>query len=538
MTVEENEKFFKNEPIETCDPNVQSDLEKSRQEFRKEVQRINVYTPLNLTYQEKDSTKDKDTSWSSLHITGYVHVITASICNWTYLTQLNLSNNRVEFIPEYIGNLYKLEVLNCSNNKIKKLPNSIGKLQSLQQLLAAQNLIIDLPNEIGRLYRLVTMDLDKNPLSENLLKLYNNGKSTHEIINHFMFLMEENSEKPHRKWQDTLHMAVIPENLQTFRILNYNVLSDYIASRYVRYCSKNFSVWENRAKLIYDCIIHFKPDIVCLQEIQGKVYTQEILTNENFQDYITIYMAKLRSRTFNDSRKADVDGCLMMVHRNRFNVLNCYEIDLNVSDFLPTDCIISNQLRLKDNVAIISILHVANNFKHTCPQYIIVANAHLYYQEEEKHIKLMQCVNLLRNIQQVYENFSSEGFEIAVILCGDFNSLPDSPVLNLILKGIVETDNAIIDNSIRELDMRINLLSFIKHKLILQNAYENSYLPFTHFKPGFQATIDYIFTSKNGIRIARKCLGIDPKWFEKNNAIACPNKHIPSDHIPLIIDCY
>ncbi|CAG8452198.1 4436_t:CDS:2 [Scutellospora calospora] len=81
------------------------------------------------------------------------------------LTTLDVSKNRLEFIPDTIGFLYKLQELKLSSNQLSWIPSSIGSLKKLGTLLLDENKITELPPEIGQIKTLVHLDVRDNPLT-------------------------------------------------------------------------------------------------------------------------------------------------------------------------------------------------------------------------------------------------------------------------------------------------------------------------------------------------------------------------------------
>ncbi len=63
----------------------------------------------------------------------------AEIKNLTNLKQLNLSNNNFSGVPAEVGQLQNLEVLDLSNNQLTGLPYEIGNLQNLKTLNVSGN---------------------------------------------------------------------------------------------------------------------------------------------------------------------------------------------------------------------------------------------------------------------------------------------------------------------------------------------------------------------------------------------------------------
>lgn len=94
-----------------------------------------------------------------------------SICKFTFLTELRLSNNFITSLPPGIGSLRSLSFLDLSSNKLSQLPVEIGWLTNLKELLLYDNLLQDLPGEMGYLYQMDNLVLEGNPLNENLLQI-------------------------------------------------------------------------------------------------------------------------------------------------------------------------------------------------------------------------------------------------------------------------------------------------------------------------------------------------------------------------------
>lgn len=98
-----------------------------------------------------------------------------SIFSQTNLTELNLSNNKIEgSLQAEVRQLQSLRVLNLSNNKFSGVPAEIGQLKNLEVLNLSNNLITGLPNELGNLKNLKLLDLSGNNYSvvdfENIKK--------------------------------------------------------------------------------------------------------------------------------------------------------------------------------------------------------------------------------------------------------------------------------------------------------------------------------------------------------------------------------
>ncbi|XP_049340818.1 leucine-rich repeat and calponin homology domain-containing protein 1 isoform X5 [Astyanax mexicanus] len=77
------------------------------------------------------------------------------------LTALNISRNQLSVLPACVCGL-PLRVLNASNNKLNALPESIGQLSSLMELDVSCNEITALPRHIGRLRALRELNVRRN----------------------------------------------------------------------------------------------------------------------------------------------------------------------------------------------------------------------------------------------------------------------------------------------------------------------------------------------------------------------------------------
>jgi leucine-rich repeat protein SHOC2 len=91
-------------------------------------------------------------------------VLPESICQLTYITDLELTDNLLINLPDNIGNISKLTHLNLIGNQLKTLPSSIGDLHRLTDLNLHYNQLVCLPNQIVNLSSLTHLNLSHNRL--------------------------------------------------------------------------------------------------------------------------------------------------------------------------------------------------------------------------------------------------------------------------------------------------------------------------------------------------------------------------------------
>ncbi|XP_028845431.1 leucine-rich repeat-containing protein 57-like isoform X2 [Denticeps clupeoides] len=78
------------------------------------------------------------------------------------LRTVDLSNNKIEVLPPFIGSFLHLKSLTINSNKLTSLPNDIGKLKKLETLYLNGNQLQTLPPSIGQLKALRTLCLSGN----------------------------------------------------------------------------------------------------------------------------------------------------------------------------------------------------------------------------------------------------------------------------------------------------------------------------------------------------------------------------------------
>eukprot|EP00613_Pedinella_sp_CCMP2098_P023867 CAMPEP_0171715556 /NCGR_PEP_ID=MMETSP0991-20121206/18937_1 /TAXON_ID=483369 /ORGANISM="non described non described, Strain CCMP2098" /LENGTH=245 /DNA_ID=CAMNT_0012306463 /DNA_START=482 /DNA_END=1216 /DNA_ORIENTATION=+ len=79
---------------------------------------------------------------------------------------LDVSFNKIEELPEQIGDLILLKELNISNNQLEVLPKSIGDLRCLRRFQCNNNSIELVPDEIGQCYMLEDLIANDNALRQ------------------------------------------------------------------------------------------------------------------------------------------------------------------------------------------------------------------------------------------------------------------------------------------------------------------------------------------------------------------------------------
>ena len=229
-----------------------------------------------------------------------------------------------------------------------------------------------------------------------------------------------------------------------------------------------------------------------------------------------------------EADKRTVDGCATFYKTNKFKLLDkCViefqQIAMQRPDLRKTEDAF-NRVMIKDNIAIVTFLEQVST-----QQVFLVCNAHLHWDPAYKDVKLIQTAMLLEEIQKLAKDWDSK-MNIPIILSGDFNSLPDSGVVEYLTQGSISNNHDDL-GSYSYGEYTSNGLS---HSLSLKSAYSHiDSIDFTNFTPTFKGIIDYIWYTKNNLSICGMLSHVDREYLK--SCVGFPNAHHPSDHIPLVV---
>ncbi|XP_059209142.1 leucine-rich repeat-containing protein 57 [Centropristis striata] len=93
-----------------------------------------------------------------------IEILPEAVGNFLQLKSLTLNHNRLAGLPADIGKLKKLETLSLSGNRIQQLPPTMGQLRALRTLNLSGNQISEFPSGLGSLRHLDLLDLSRNQI--------------------------------------------------------------------------------------------------------------------------------------------------------------------------------------------------------------------------------------------------------------------------------------------------------------------------------------------------------------------------------------
>ncbi|XP_011610181.2 protein angel homolog 2 isoform X1 [Takifugu rubripes] len=204
-----------------------------------------------------------------------------------------------------------------------------------------------------------------------------------------------------------------------FSVMSYNILSQELLqdNAYLyRHCDPGILPWNHRLPNLLAEIKQHDADILCLQEVQEDHYENQIKPA-----LLTLgYQCEYKKRT-----GSKPDGCAIVFKSSRLSLLSSNPIEF----LCPGDTLLD-----RDNVGLVLLLqpHDAASSSGR-PTSICVANTHLLYNPRRGDIKLAQLAILLAEISRFSR--PPNGSSSPVVLCGDFNSTPLSPLYRFLTTG-------------------------------------------------------------------------------------------------------
>lgn len=231
-----------------------------------------------------------------------------------------------------------------------------------------------------------------------------------------------------------------------FRIMSYNLLANY-------YCDSDFSRKElfpycppfaldidYRKLLFIREIIGYHSDICCLQEVDAKVYNSDLKVCLGYHNYDGTMQIK------GDT----AEGLATFYHLSKFSLHAKYGI--NLSEHLKEQpyfselyAKIAGNAKLCERMLSLSTALQVTVLKCIATEkYLIVANTHLYFHPDADHIRVLQIAFFMMYVRHVHQNTLDElhlsDDQIAILFCGDFNSVPECGIFKLMTEKCVPED--------------------------------------------------------------------------------------------------
>eukprot|EP00808_Paulinella_micropora_P018719 g22037.t1 len=327
------------------------------------------------------------------------------------------------------------------------------------------------------------------------------------------------------------NVPTVPTADRVFKCLNYNVLAQLYATKQIYpYADTWVLQWSYRKGILLREILSHSADVICLQEVQANHFESFFHPEMSAAGYDGIFKAKTREPVGDDP--GAIDGCAIFYKRERFALREQYGIEFNEAAKQHNANRKSYRRLLRGNVALVVVLEELPEAqkgdgrpqRRQRNRRLCVANTHIYWDPEFREVKLWQTWVLCRELEKLVLHRN-----LPLLLCGDFNSMQDSSVYELLSTEQVNAKHPVFSHDPYEI---LPPFSSITHRLPLVSAYARIGEPkFTNYTGHFVGVLDYIWFSKAHL-VCTSCLDVDAEKLLKKKT-ALPNPQYASDHLSL-----
>ena len=345
---------------------------------------------------------------------------------------------------------------------------------------------------------------------------------------------------------DTRHLYTIKptSDPSSFRVVSYNTLADcYLEDEvtcdvWFGYCPKYALAIDYRQQLLLKEITGYHGDVICLQECGRRLfenYLQPMMASRGYTgvvQYKTGIMPEGEAIFFKDSKFTLISQLNFVLKDSLMND-SCNKDLLEKVRAVPR---VFEKLTSRTTVAQIITLHCVER-----PQdYVCIVNTHLYFKPNAPFIRNLQTMIVLNVLKKTMTRLDSElkekqdRFNVAVMFCGDFNSLPGSGVVQLMADGVLPCSHSDWSLPPEEPDKALDFFEMPSYNQDINFQNCCGFPEFTTYTEGFVGVIDYIFASK--------------KYFDVESVVPVPSREdvslytglpspvMPSDHIALVCE--
>ncbi|CAG9858960.1 unnamed protein product [Phyllotreta striolata] len=321
------------------------------------------------------------------------------------------------------------------------------------------------------------------------------------------------------------------------RVVTYNILADlYCDSDYTRthlhpYCPPYALEIDYRKQLILKEIIGYNSDIICLQEVDKKVFKYDLKPVLGHLGYGSNFYTK---------GNEVAEGLALFYSREKFSLLEDLSQRLVFSEKISTDIIFADiweKISKNENLAKrildrsttlqVNVLESKNR-----NEILVVANTHLYFHPDADHIRLLHGGLAIRYLEHFINSLKEKmtSKRISLIFCGDFNSVPSCGIYKLYTNGEVPKNFIDYESS----KYKDELVEGVELKQPFKLASACGTPKYTNYTSGFSDCLDYIFYETDNLEVSQ--VVPLPSHEEVTANVALPSVVFPSDHIALVSD--
>jgi len=328
---------------------------------------------------------------------------------------------------------------------------------------------------------------------------------------------------------------------QQFKVMNWNVLADLYATESVYpYCEKWALSWSWRKHLIMKELKSMAADIITLQEVQKDAFDDWFKPQLAEAGYEGVYQQKKREPIFHRG-KYTAEGCATFYKTTRFKRVDKCIVDYDKLSASELRNMVTGNLDIekglqrlsKGNIALAVMLedlhikttHSGQSQGPSGGHVLCIVNTHVLADPGYLDVKLWQAHLLMRTLDQLPDK------NMPILLCGDFNSTPESGVYEYLRSGNLRSDHE---------DLRTDPVGLLKnlklgHSLRMSTAYETCNgreAQYTNYTEDFKGTLDYIWFTADSLAVLAISQVDDESQLTQETAL--PSSTRPSDHVSLV----
>jgi mRNA deadenylase 3'-5' endonuclease subunit Ccr4 len=255
-------------------------------------------------------------------------------------------------------------------------------------------------------------------------------------------------------WAHPLNFSQVTEDggecdqeIPSLRVASLNCLaSSYTNPSQMQWLSRDLLAWGHRKISLLEALKTLDCDILCLQECDHYHNGfKEDLEEIGFNSVVAL-------------RPSRLDGCVTAFKPHKLELIVSSVTDFNeLVDAHGGD----HHRFKKDNIAQICLFQTKEG---GAPRRVVVANTHLYWNPLRAEVKLLQATMLARTCKELIASQPSPE-NTACLMCGDFNSMPKSDVINFISEGelvapIPPCDRFLCDGDLNRFCRWLRILGF------------------------------------------------------------------------------
>ncbi|XP_023131802.2 nocturnin isoform X1 [Amphiprion ocellaris] len=288
----------------------------------------------------------------------------------------------------------------------------------------------------------------------------------------------------------------------SIRVMQWNILAQALGEGkdgFIR-CPLDALNWHERKYLILEEILTYRPDIVCLQEVDH--YYDTFLPIMTSLGYHGSFLAKPWSPCLDVEQNNGPDGCALFYHRSRFSLQDTVHLRLSAM-MLPTN-----------QVAIVQTLNCQVTGRWLC-----VAVTHLKARSGWERLRSAQGADLLQSLRSITSRGSGQSEAasgaVPLVVCGDFNAEPSEDVYRRFSSSPLGLSSA--------------------YKLLSSDGQTEPAYTTWKIRPSGEScsTLDYIWYTQEALSVESL---LDIPTEEQIGPDRLPSYHYPSDHLSLICD--